>query len=523
MKKNKIILVNPGTHFQEIMSYGAYPNTAIMVLATILHNAGFQVIVVDGRYQRIDEAVNSILKEIDERVIFVGFSVMTVQLPWAYHVSQAIKQRHSNAVIVWGGVHPTLFPEQTVEDKAVDIVVVNDAAATIIPLSLTLSEGGDLSGVPGVYYKTAKHSIVQTPPNPVKDDLSNIPALDFSLIDHLRYSRNNVIAVEDFYGDAYKNCLVYPIITGIGCSYKCTFCINVILQKSYRFKKAGEIIEEIKKLIKNYRADFIQPLDENFFINKKRIFEFVELLEQENINIKWRPQLRADYFSDTYINVELAKRLEKSGMVVAAMGVESASQQILDMLKKQLKVENIIKAMEILSKTNIVPKMNFMVGLPGETEDEIKKTYSLAVKLRGMVKKSCITVSPFRPYPGSPLYEQVVSEYGYSPPTNLSDWAMLSKKEFMEGVGYESFEKYKWIQNSGKLKAMQYVYNRIAWNRPKRDSKFYWRIIRFVSFMRFNFDFFEFVSFERAVLERLLKIKEFTTAFFSKNVLSADR
>ena len=81
--KNKIVLVNPGIFFQKPVHYGMYPNTAIMILATILKNAGFRVRVIDGRYQRIDDCIKSILQEIDESLIFVGFSVMTIQLPWA--------------------------------------------------------------------------------------------------------------------------------------------------------------------------------------------------------------------------------------------------------------------------------------------------------------------------------------------------------------------------------------------------------------------------------------------------------
>lgn len=506
MKKNKVILVNPGIHFEEPVSYGMYPNTAIMVLGTILHNSGFKVKVIDGKYQRIDDAARSVLNEIDESVAFVGFSVMTVQLPWAYYVSQVVKSRYPDISIVWGGVHPTLFPEQTVEDSVVDVVTINDAAATITSLAGALSEGIGLSSVAGICYKE-NGKIMRTSRNQNMDDFSNIPLIDFSLIDHERYSRNNNIAIEEFYGDRYKGCKVYPIITGLGCTYKCTFCINVILERRYHFRDAGEIVERIKFLQREYGADFIQPMDENFFINRKRTFELLDLLEREKINIKWRPQSRADYFSDNYLNLEAAKRLERSGMIVAAMGVESASQDTLDRLNKQLKVEHIIKATEILSKTNIVPKMNFMVGLPGETQKDIDKTYRLAVRLRRMIRKSCITISPFRPYPGSPLYDQIVSEYGYSPPSSLRDWAKLSQAKFAEGVGYESFEKYKWIENPRRLKIMQCVYNEIAWYKPQRDDKIHGKIRNFIGFMRFRLNFFLFAFLEKKLFDSLSRMK----------------
>lgn len=504
MRKNKVILVNPGIHFHRRPDYGLYPNTAIMILATILDRAGFQVKVIDSTYLDIGDATKAILSEIDENLAFVGFSVMTIQLPWSYFVSRAIKAKFPDAAVAWGGVHPTLFPEQTVEDPAVDIAVVNDAAATIVKLGETISRGDDLSCVPGIFYKTGRR-IKANEENKCKDDFSNTPFIDFSLLDHERYSRRNSVAIEDFYSGQYKDTRAYPIVTALGCPYQCTFCINVIVRKKCCFREAGEIVERIKFLKSNYGADFIQPLDENFFVDRKRTFEFLDLLEKENLNIKWRPQTRADYFSDNYVDFETVKRLSRSGMVVAAMGVESASQSMLDKLKKNLKVEQIIKAAEMLSRANIIPKMNFMVGLPGETERDIENTYRLALKIRNMVKISCVSVTPFRPYPGSPLYKEIVDNYGYSPPRSLKEWAKLSEREFVDSFGYESFDNYKWIDNPRRLNAMVYAYRQIAFYNPS----FKGRIREIVSSFRMRFNFFLFISLERAVFEKLSKIKGF--------------
>ena len=506
MKKNKIILVNPGVHFLEPVGYGMYPNTAIMILATVLKNAGFLVKVIDGRYHPIDKAVGLIRSEIDDDLAFVGFSVMTVQVPWAYYVSQAIKAEDPGCKIVWGGVHPTLFPDQTVEDPAIDAVAINEAASTSASLAAAYAEGRMPSGIPGVYYKEGSR-VFRNSPNREGDTFDNIPYIDFNLIDHRRYSRNNNIAIEEFYAEKYKDCRVYPIITSLSCTYKCTFCINVILDRKYCFRSAPEIVDRIKFLKSSYGADFIQPMDENFFINKKRTFEFLDMLEKEDLGIKWRPQVRADYFNENYIDVETARRLSRSGMIVAAMGVESASQDILDKLKKQMKVESIMKAVEVLSKTDIVPKMNFMVGLPGETREEIEKTYKLAVEIRKKAKKSCVTISPFRPYPGSQLYEQCINEYGYKPPSSLAEWAALSRDDLVEGRGYESFENYKWIKDPVRLKAMQGIYEEIAWYRPQRDERWHGKLRNLIAYWRFKTGYFGLVRLEKGFFDMLSSLK----------------
>ncbi len=495
MKKDTFILVNPAIHFQKPLSYGMYPNTAVMILATILSQKGFRVIVFDGKYRTMEESIRQLNELIDARTMGIGFSVMTVQLPWAYRVSQALKAAHPRLPVVWGGVHPTLFPEQTVEDPAVDAVVINDAAATIPLLAHALSTGDELESVPGVAFKRGKR-IIRTPANTTPDTFENIPDIDFSLIDHQRYCRTNNIAIEEFYAGAYDRCKVYPVITSLSCTYRCTFCINVILERRYCARSAEEIVERIRFLKKEFNADFIHPLDENFFINRKRTFAFLEMLEKDNLNVKWRPQVRADYFCDSYIDLKTARRLDRAGMIVAAMGVESASQEILDMLKKQMRVEQIIKAMEILSRTNIVPKMNFMVGLPGESPEQIKQTYRLAVRLRTMAKKSCVTISPFRPYPGSPLYEKIVAEYGYRPPQSLAEWTHLSETEFDEGRGYESFKNYRWIENPKRLLSMQRVYEGISWYQPSSSDTLYGRIRQAIAIRRFRSDNFSWIFLE---------------------------
>jgi len=503
MKKDKIVLVNPGVHFHKPIHHGVYPNTGLMVIAAILHNAGFKVRIVDGRYLTPEESIKAVLSEIDDNLIFVGFSVMTIQVPWSYYVSKAIKSRSPKTFIVWGGVHPSLFPEQTVEDPAVDMSVVNDCAATIASISKRIAENADLSTSPGICYEDNSR-IVRTKPNLIIDDFSNIGDIEISLLDHKRYSKNNCYAIEEFYGGKYKDSLTYPVISGLGCCYKCTFCINVIQKKRYYFKEALDVIERIKFLQENYGANFIHFTDENFFVSKKRTFELLDLIEKQDLHFWWRPQARADHFSDSYINVETARRLEKAGLVVAAMGVESGSQRILDKLKKNLKVEQIIKAAEILNKTdNIVTKMNFMVGLPSETEEEMEKTFQLAMRLRKIAKRSYITVIPFRPYPGSELFDELVSDYGYKPPDSLSKWAKLSERELVDSQGYEAFDGYTWIKNMHRLKTMLYVYDKIAWHRPR----LYRRIRSGISIIRLRLNFFAFVDFEKRFFELLAKIK----------------
>jgi len=457
-KKGRVILVNPGIHlFPPLKNRGMYPNNAIQILGTILHQNKFDVRIVDGMYLSVDNAVHEILSLISEDLIFIGFSVMTIQVKWAYLVSSEIRRKCPDVKIVWGGVHPTLFPEQTVLDNAVDLCVVNECAFTIVQIANALAAEDNLSNIPSLCYKD-NGKVNLTLPNQIPDDFTNIPYIDFSIMNHKLYSKNNVFAMDSSLNEEYKRQIAYPINASLGCNFRCSFCINVILERKYKMRTAEEIVERIEYLKSEYGANYIHMVDENFFGSKKRVYQFVELLRSRNVDIKWRPQIRADYFNKSYINESFVKELEESGMVIAVMGVESASQRTLDRLDKKMKVESITVALEILSKTRIIPRLSFMVGIPGETEDDIKQTYQFAVMLKEKYPLCQPLVTPFRLFPGSKFYELAVSKYGYKSPESLIEWVENADKEYCESVGYQNPKDYVWVTNAKKFESRHKIF-----------------------------------------------------------------
>jgi anaerobic magnesium-protoporphyrin IX monomethyl ester cyclase len=466
--KGRVILVNPGIHISRPLDpakVGMFPNNAIQILGTILHQNMFDVKIIDGRYVSVEDAIEQISSLANEHLIFVGFAVMTIQVKWAYLVSHGIKSRKPDIKVIWGGVHPSLFPEQTVSDNAVDICIVNDCASTIVQIACLLRDKIDISKTSGLCYKS-NNNIFRTQPNLVQDDFTNIPFIDFTIMNHKVYSRNNVIAADSSINKEYKDYIVYPINTAIGCGFRCNFCINVILKKKYKMRSAEEIVDRIKFLQKEYGANYIHLNDENFFGSKKRTYQFVELILSNDIRVKWRPSVRANYFNEDFVNDSFVKDLERSGMVVAVIGAESASQKTLDRLKKGITVEDIYRSVEILSKTRIIPKMSFMVGMPGETEKEIKETYKLAVTLKEKYPTFQSAVVPFRLYPGSELYDMAIARYGYKEPESLADWAKNGEIEDKGSWGYQHSKHYNWITDKKIFESRNNVhstYATVAW------------------------------------------------------------
>lgn len=495
MSKPGVIFVNPslaqgGGKCDEVL----FPFAAIMLLATILDRSGYDTTIIDGNMYPLAECIEKVRAAVNENTVFVGFSVMTSQVKWAYKVADALKKSHPALKIVWGGVHATLYPEQTIADPLIDIIAVNEACSSIAMLSEALKNGGDLSQVPGIYFRKDGKVIKNAPYMP--DDITKIPQIDFSLFDAPRYARNNLLPKA--YDLPLKDAVMMPIITGLGCAYKCSFCINVILNRKYRYMEAEDIVDRIEYLQKEYGANFFQLLDEDFFINKKRTMDFIELVEKRGLKFYFRPWMRVSYFRDSYISEEVAKRLEKIGMVTAVMGAECGSQAMLDKIHKQIKVEDTVNAAKTLSKTRIVPRYSMMVGLPGETKEDILATYRLALKLKDIDRRSDIPILSFAAYPGSPIYSEAVKKYDLKEPASLAEWAAL---DFSGFLGFYSAQGKPWIFDRKIFERMNNYYNVGFQFSPRKTlrNKVLYPMLRSLIRFRFNTGWFRF-PFEEYML-----------------------
>ena len=437
--RNTVILLNflPSIMSSYINKGSIYPAIAVMLIGSNLKKHGFHVKIIDGAYYEsyLDILRGYVIKHTEE-IIYVGMSVMTTQVPLALRASKEVKKNHTNIPIVWGGPHPTLFPEQTLKEHSVDIVSINEGSFTAVRLAEALQKEADISSVNGIGYKKDDDEIVITQSAPL-ENIHDLPHLDFSSIETNNYvNPKNSVYQREFPKFGYKVKPV-PILTGLGCPYKCQFCINVILKRRYRYRYAESIVSEIKRLQTGYGANTFIFMDEDFFINKRRSLEFVSLVEKENLHFNWRMWCRVDHFNESYINHQLLKRLDRIGYGSMVMGGESGNQEILDRLKKQTTTEQILNSLKMLEGSNITPRYSFMVGLEDETLEQIKNTFNFIFKMKKIRPDVDIAPFIFRLYPGSPIYNRLIERFNIKTPRDLESWEPFLKKE-------DSFTEMPW-------------------------------------------------------------------------------
>lgn len=353
-------------------------------------------------------------------------SVMVTQISFALQASRAVKTHNVKIPVVWGGPHPTLYPEQTLTNEHVDIVAINEGMVTALRIAEAIEKKGLLEQVNGIGYKDDNNGIHFTDPAPL-EEIEGHPYFDFSLIDIEKYlePQHGSVYQREFPG--YKSPIrIMPVLTGLGCPYRCQFCINVILKRRYRYRSASSIMDEVKRLMTVYGANTFLFLDEDFFINKKRIFELTSLAEKENLHFNMRVWCRVDHFKDGYVDHQLLKRLTSIGHLSIAMGGESASPQILKELQKGTTPEQIIYSLKTIREfgSKVFPRYSFMIGLENESMEQIKETYRFCMEM-GRIHPMVDIAGPFlfRLYPGSPIFNRLVEKYRIPVPDSLDAWS----------------------------------------------------------------------------------------------------
>ena len=154
MHDNKIIMLNfpPALDYSYSNKGGIYPSTAILLIGTLLSKNGYDVTIIDCAYE--DEYLEILKNHVStSNVLYVGMSVMTTQIPFALEASKVIKRFNKDTPVIWGGPHPTLFPEQTLADENVDIVVINEGAFTSLHLANRFKNGASIEDIRGIGYK----------------------------------------------------------------------------------------------------------------------------------------------------------------------------------------------------------------------------------------------------------------------------------------------------------------------------------------------------------------------------------
>lgn len=367
---------------------GIYIPLGTAQLASVLKQEGHNVRIIDLRLFENNglSHLKTIFTEYNPEL--VGMYISFFSKEQVIEISQFLKQINPDCNIMLGGPYLSYFSRQILEHETIDFVTLGESEHTIIALIKNIADVSKLKKINGLGFKNKQNEIILNDQCSVVKDLDKLPYLSMDLFDVKQY-----IPLPKH----YKRLPLLPMITGRGCAWsRCIFCSQQNEAHAYRRQSPKRVVDEITYHVKKLGIKEIRFWDDNFFTNKKWVFEFCDLLDEANLDIIWGCHARV---SD--VTSQLLKRVYKSGCWQMMFGIESGSQKLLNILDKGITLKQAKNAVVWAKKAGLDVRSSFILGVPGETPRLANRTIRFAKSLDSDVTQFSI----FTPYPGTRFFK----------------------------------------------------------------------------------------------------------------------
>ena len=454
--KKKIVLLYPENMSKLIL----VPPYSLMYLATAARRAGYEPTIIDARVtSNSDKALERELSEASYLGISAG---MNYQVATASLASQ--KAKEYGIPVIWGGSYSTFYALDFIKFPFVDYIFLGGAEKNFQDF---LEKG--ISNTNGVVFKN--DGMIHSNFKEVPYDLNNYFPPAWDLLNPENYIRK------------YKDLRLMNITTSRGCPHRCLFCYQPSMWKrNWSYLSIENVKKEINYINTHSTMNAIYFFDDNFAVNKDRVREIGRYLKE--INIEFSFLIRANYLTDSF-----AKELKELGCYKICIGAESGSQRILDLVQKDIKVKDTVKAAKTLGKFGLNSEFFFMTGFYGETPQDRKKTIELIDYVEGIAgTETFLRVA--LPFKGTPYYDLAI-EHGFYRENNLitlteEKWDF--KPPFLPWLSKKENRKIRRIVLISMI--------RFIWKKSYKDlslfKKFIYAFIAPMSNIRWKYKFWKF-------------------------------
>ncbi len=326
----------------------------------------------------------------------VGVRCLTMGASALRLVAETVRERRPGCFLVAGGPYATDAPEEALA-APLDCVAVGEGEWTLAELVGRLLARRDWRDVPGLALRR-DGGTVRTPPRPLAEDLDALPAPAWDLVDPDLFSNRYLTFTSKIY-QRHGN-----ILSTRGCPYRCLYCHN-ILGKTFRARSAGSVFAEIRHLHDTFGMTDFQFVDDIFNLDLDRAKAICDLIVASGLRLtlSFPNGVRGDRMDE-----ELIEKMARAGTRFMSYAVETASPRLQRLIRKNLDLERVRRAIELTTAAGIVTRGYFMIGFPGETEAEVLATIDYA-------RRSALCGATFFTvvyYPGTELY-RLARSLGY--------------------------------------------------------------------------------------------------------------
>jgi anaerobic magnesium-protoporphyrin IX monomethyl ester cyclase len=390
------------------------------LLTAVLRKNGYTVNHVDANTNNLTEdELYQILREKVGNV--VGISALSVEYRDAVHKTFAIiKKANSEVKTVLGGVYPSISPDVAKEDENLDFIVIAEGEKRLIDLMDCIKNKKPFDTVDGLHFRDDQKKWKYNPKTIAggNDNLDDLPFPDYSDYDTKKLFSWSQKYTQNF---QFRQLPMTILMTSRGCVYKCTYCgagkDGNPINDGIKRRSPNSILDEIKSLVKNHGIREIIFVDDSLLLPRDRIVDILKgitKLREEGYDLVWKSNnldLRHIPLPHTVKEKkgkdDLLFWMKESGCYQISISLESGSPETFKRMKRPTNLDHaIIRLNEMRNYGFDEIASNFIIGMPGDTWNDILTTFEFADRITNQEKILDYSLfSIATPLPGTEMYE----------------------------------------------------------------------------------------------------------------------
>jgi radical SAM superfamily enzyme YgiQ (UPF0313 family) len=473
LDQRKILLVHPLGYRSDAASAdisrlaNIMPPIGLASIAAYLEKRGIHAKIIDC-YAKPDS--DRLIREylLNRNPGFMGISCTTSSFLDGIRITVLAKKLLPDIRVIFGGPHVSAMKEKVLEDfPIVDFVAVGEGEETLAQL---IENPESPSSVKGIIYREPGGNICFTGYRDKGIDLDTLPFPAYEKLDG--------------YPDAYKLPIFnYPrspntsCISSRGCPYACSYCDRSVFRRTFRYNSAEYLYEHLRYLKQRFGIRHVNFYDDQFTFKRKRVEEFARMMTDRPLEMTFNCAVRAEH-----VDPELLGQLKRAGCWMVSLGIETGDEALLAQHRQNANLKLVADKIRLIKQAGLRTKGLLMMGLPGETEQSIRKSMNYVFSL----PIDDFNLSKFTPFPGSPIYEKI-HELG----TFDEDWERMDCMHFLfipKGMTRERLEEL--FQKFYKTHFLQpktiWDYVTMIWRSPDSWRRFMLNAPDFFKFARSN-------------------------------------
>jgi len=345
------------------------PFEGVSYIATVLHNAGYRVKIIDVRWS--DNPVDAALQDMED-IDVLGIATYEDSFIFLEKLISRIKEGYPKIPVILGGSLVTSVPSVVMQNTQADIAVLGEGEQTILELMDIIgnNEIRRINDVAGICYKDNSGNLVFTPKRPQMKDLNSLPAMNLSLWPHVQENQK----IKEILFSHSR-----------GCYMNCSFCYRTTPQLS--LKSVDKFRQELLELKRKHDFEFIYFVDLTFAIDKERTLQICKVIKE--FNARWSCMCRVQN-----LDADILIAMKDAGCQIILYGFESMDQEVLDKAHKGTSPEEIKRMLSLTRDAGIEAGGLFILGLPGETKNSLNKVIEFIKDVSGACRVKYLSAIP---------------------------------------------------------------------------------------------------------------------------------